>query len=160
MRYGETGVNLEVDLSRGNIEKVETDPRDTELFLGGQGTAAKILWDRVPPETHPLSPDNPLIFGVGPLVGTLAPSANRTLLTTRSPQTNLHHFSALGGFFGPELKHAGYDTLIISRGRKSNDELFEQLEDQARELYKIGDCSKAANILQAVWSANEIARKI
>ncbi|MBW2621473.1 MAG: FAD-dependent oxidoreductase [Deltaproteobacteria bacterium] len=53
-----------------------------------------------------------------------------------------------------------YDTLIISRGRKSNDELFEKLEGQAKETFKIGDCSKAANILQAVWSANEVARKI
>ena len=44
MRYGETGVNLEIDLSRGSIEKVETDPRLTELYLGGQGTAAKILF--------------------------------------------------------------------------------------------------------------------
>ena len=53
-----------------------------------------------------------------------------------------------------------FDTLIISRGRKSNDELFEKLEGQAKETYKIGDCSKAANIHQAVWSANELARKI
>lgn len=47
MRYGETGVNLEIDLSRGTIDKEETDPRLTELYLGGQGTADKILWDRV-----------------------------------------------------------------------------------------------------------------
>jgi len=47
MRYAETGVNLEIDLSRGNIEKEGTDPRLTELHLGGLGTNAKILWDRV-----------------------------------------------------------------------------------------------------------------
>jgi aldehyde:ferredoxin oxidoreductase len=53
MRYAETGFNLEIDLSRGNLERVETDPRLTELHLGGQGTTAKIQWDRVPPEsTH------------------------------------------------------------------------------------------------------------
>ena len=51
MRYGETGFNLESDLSRGNIERVETDPKSTELHLGGLGTNAKIIWDRVPPET-------------------------------------------------------------------------------------------------------------
>ena len=55
MRYAETGYNLEVDLSRGSIDKVETDPRLTEQHLGGQGTAAKILWDRVPPEADPFS---------------------------------------------------------------------------------------------------------
>ena len=49
MRYAETGFNLEIDLSRGNIERVETDQRLTELHLGGLGTNTKILWDRVPP---------------------------------------------------------------------------------------------------------------
>ncbi len=58
MRYGETGFNLEIDLTRGNIERVETDPKLTELYLGGLGTSAKILWDRVPPDTDPFSPDN------------------------------------------------------------------------------------------------------
>ena len=52
MRFAETGFNLEVDLSRGNIERVETDPRLTELHLGGLGTSSKIMWDRVPPETR------------------------------------------------------------------------------------------------------------
>ncbi|MEX1302119.1 MAG: aldehyde ferredoxin oxidoreductase N-terminal domain-containing protein, partial [Desulfotignum sp.] len=62
MRYAETGFNLEVDLTRGNIEKVATDPRDTALYLGGLGTNAKILWDRVGPEVTPFSPENLLIF--------------------------------------------------------------------------------------------------
>ena len=53
-----------------------------------------------------------------------------------------------------------YDTLIISRGRKSNDELFDQLEGKVKEIHKIGDCDSTANILKAVWSANEVARKI
>ncbi len=53
MRYSETGFNLEIDLSKGNVERVETDPKLTELYLGGLGTNAKILWDRVPPEIDP-----------------------------------------------------------------------------------------------------------
>jgi len=53
-----------------------------------------------------------------------------------------------------------YDTLIISRGRKSNDALFEQLEGKVKEIHKIGDCESTANIKKAVWSANELARKI
>ncbi len=52
MRYAETGINLEIDLTRGNIERVATDPKDTELYLGGLGTNAKILWDRVPPKSN------------------------------------------------------------------------------------------------------------
>ncbi|MAF48979.1 MAG: aldehyde dehydrogenase [Rhodospirillaceae bacterium] len=116
MRYAETGYNLEIDLSRGGIEKVETDPRDTELFLGGQGIAAKILFERVPPDTDPFSPDNLLIFSTGLLHGTPAPAANRTAVNTFSPQTNLMAHSLFGGFFGPELKYAGYDRIII-RGK-------------------------------------------
>ena len=116
MRYAETGFNLEIDLSRGSIDKVETDPRDTELYLGGQGMAAKILFERVPADVDPFSPDNLLIFSTGLLHGTPAPAANRTVVNTFSPQTNLMSHSLFGGFFGPELKYAGYDRIII-RGK-------------------------------------------
>ena len=118
MRYAETGFNLEVDLTRGNIEKVATDPKDTELYLGGLGTNAKIMWDRVSPETDPFSPDNLLIFGAGLLCGTPATGCNRTIVTTISPQTRLLAFSMMGGFWAPELKFAGYDKIIL-RGKSS-----------------------------------------
>ncbi|HSH70493.1 MAG TPA: aldehyde ferredoxin oxidoreductase N-terminal domain-containing protein, partial [Deferrisomatales bacterium] len=116
MRYAETGFNLEVDLTRGSIDRVETDPRDTELYLGGLGTNAKILWDRVPPEVEPFSEDNLLIFGAGLLCGTPAIGCNRTIVTTISPQTKLMAFSMMGGFWAPELKYAGYDKVVI-RGK-------------------------------------------
>jgi len=119
MRYAETGYNLEIDLSRGNIEKVETDPRDTELYLGGLGTNAKITWDRVPPETEPFSPDNLLIFSAGLLGGTPATGCNRTIVTSISPQTRLFAYSMMGGFWAPELKFAGYDKVIL-RGKSPN----------------------------------------
>ncbi len=116
MRYAETGYNLEIDLTRGNIERVETDPKETELYLGGLGTNAKILWDRVPPEIEPFSPDNLLIFGTGLLCGTQAVGCNRTIVSTISPQTQLMAFSMMGGFWAPELKYAGYDKVIV-RGK-------------------------------------------
>ncbi|MGD0399634.1 MAG: aldehyde ferredoxin oxidoreductase N-terminal domain-containing protein [Syntrophobacteraceae bacterium] len=119
MRCGETGFNLEIDLSRGSIDKVETDPGLTELHLGGLGTNTKILWDRVPPETEPFSPDNLLIFGTGLLCGTPAVGANRTIVSTFSPQTLLMAYSMMGGFWAPELKYAGYDKVII-RGKSPN----------------------------------------
>ncbi|HMK75820.1 MAG TPA: aldehyde ferredoxin oxidoreductase N-terminal domain-containing protein [Thermodesulfobacteriota bacterium] len=119
MRYAETGFNLEIDLSRENVERVETDPRLTELHLGGLGTNAKILWDRVPPETEPFSPDNLLIFSTGLLGGTPAPGANRTIVSTFSPQTLLMAYSMMGGFWAPELKYAGYDKVIF-RGKSPN----------------------------------------
>ena len=116
MRYAETGFNLEIDLCRGSIERVATDPGDTELYLGGLGTNAKILWDRVPPEVEPFSPDNLLIFAAGLLCGTPAIGCNRTIVSTISPQTLLMAYSMMGGFWAPELKYAGYDKVII-RGK-------------------------------------------
>jgi benzoyl-CoA reductase subunit BamB len=116
MRYAETGFNLEIDLSRGSIDRVETDPKSTELYLGGLGTNAKILWDRVPPDVEPFSPDNLLIFATGLLCGTPAVGCNRTMVSTISPQTGLMAFSMMGGFWAPELKYAGYDKVIL-RGK-------------------------------------------
>jgi len=116
LRYAETGFNLEIDLSKGSIERVETAPTLTELHLGGLGTNAKILWDRVPPEVEPFSPDNLLIFSTGLLGATPAIGANRTIVSTFSPQTLFMAYSMMGGFFAPELKYAGYDKVII-RGK-------------------------------------------
>ncbi len=118
MRYAETGINLEIDLTRGNIERVQSDPKDTELYLGGLGTSAKIMWDRVGPEVEAFSPENLLIFAAGLLCGTPATGCNRTIVTTISPQTKLFAFSMMGGFWAPELKHAGYDKVIL-RGKSS-----------------------------------------
>jgi len=116
VRYAETGVNLEIDLSSGSIEREATDPKLTQLHLGGLGTNAKILWDRVSPDVDPFSPDNLLIFGAGLLAGTPAPGANRTIITSYSPQTLLMGYSIMGGFFAPEMKYAGYDKIIF-RGK-------------------------------------------
>jgi benzoyl-CoA reductase subunit BamB len=113
MRYGETGYNLEIDLATGNVEKVETDPRLTELHLGGLGTNAKMIWDRVPADVKPFDPENMLIFSTGLLCGTPAPGANRTIVSAYSPQTELFGYSMMGGFFAPELKYAGYDKLVL-----------------------------------------------
>ncbi len=119
MRYAETGFNLEIDLSSGSIERVESDPKLTEYYLGGLGTNAKILWDRVPPEVEPFSPENLLIFSAGLLCGTPAIGCNRTIVSTISPQTKLMAFSMMGGFWAPELKYAGYDKVIL-RGKSPN----------------------------------------
>ena len=136
MRYAETGFNLEVDLSRGSVERVETDPRDTELYLGGLGTNAKILWDRVPPEVEPFSPDNLLIFSAGLLCGTPATGCNRTIVSTISPQTRLMAFSMMGGFWAPELKYAGYDGVIL-RG-KSPDLVYLWINNDKVEIRDAG----------------------
>jgi benzoyl-CoA reductase subunit BamB len=105
MRYAETGYYLEIDLTREKIGRIATDPRETEPYLGGLGTNAKIMWDRVAPDVHAFSPENLLIFGAGILCGTPATGCNRTIVTTISPLTNLMTFSMMGGFWVPELKY-------------------------------------------------------
>lgn len=114
MHYGLTGTNIEIDLTTGGIQKLKEDAAIREMFLGGRGTATKLFWDRVPPEVSPFAADNRMIFSTGVLTGTAAPGANRTILTTLSPQTDLLTYSSLGGFWGAELKHAGYDSVIIA----------------------------------------------
>ncbi len=132
MRYAETGFNLEIDLSRGNIERVATDPQLTELHLGGLGTNAKLFWERVPPEVGHFDPENLLVFGTGLLVATPAPGCNRTVVSAISPQTRLFGFSMMGGFFGPELKRAGYDKVIFSG--KSPTPVYLWIHDSKVEL--------------------------
>ncbi len=118
MYFGRAGTNIEINLTMGDILKFKMDTDVQEKFLGGRGTATKLFWDLVPPEVEAFSPDNRMIFSAGLLTGTSAPGANRTILTTLSPQTGLLTYSSLGGFWGAELKYAGYDNLIIT-GRSS-----------------------------------------
>ena len=114
MRYAEAGYQLEIDLATGNIERVQTDPKLTETLIGGLGACIKELWERTGPDTKPFDPENPLIFSNGLLAGTPAFSANRTLVCTISPVTNLLAYPMAGGFFAPELKAAGYDRVILT----------------------------------------------
>ena len=113
MRYGETGYNLEIDLATGNIERVETDPRLTELHLGGLGSSVKLHWDRVPADTQAFDDENMLIFSTGVFSGTPAFSANRTVVTFYSPESGLLAYPMMGGFWSAELKYAGYDKVIF-----------------------------------------------
>jgi aldehyde:ferredoxin oxidoreductase len=114
MPCGWAKYDLEVDLSKGKIERQEIDPGLYEAYLGSKGTNAKILWDRVSPETDPFSPDNLLIFGAGVLAGTIVPGANRGTFTFKSPVNGFLAYSAIGGYFAPELKYAGYNSIVIS----------------------------------------------
>ncbi len=114
MPFGFAGKGLEIDLTNGTVMKNYSKPEHFIKFLGGRGIATKMFVERVSPDTDPFSPDNPLIFSAGLLTGTIAPSANRTALVTKSPQTGLLTYSTIGGFWGSELKQAGYDTLFIS----------------------------------------------
>mgnify|MGYP001058344035 CR=1 FL=1 len=107
---------MEIDLTTGNVERVETDPKDTEFLLGGVGTSSKIMWDRVGPEVKPFDPENLLIFSSGLLCGTSCPGANRTMITSVSPQTDFVAYSMMGGFFSPVISTPA-TTRSSSRGK-------------------------------------------
>jgi len=109
--YG--GSILRVDLTSGSITRQPTDPAEARAFLGGRGLNVKRLWDEVPAHTDGLAPENKLIFGVGPLAGSLFPGGSRFNVSGMSPQTGILGDSNAGGFFGPELKFSGVDQLIV-----------------------------------------------
>ncbi|MCK4225750.1 aldehyde ferredoxin oxidoreductase family protein [candidate division WOR-3 bacterium] len=111
---GYMGKILEVDLSRRKAEAVDIDPDIAKKFIGGKGYGAKLLWDRTPKEVEPLSPDNLLMIMLGPLTGTLAQSAGRFAVVTKSPETGIFTDGHVGGYFGPKLKFSGYDGIVIS----------------------------------------------
>ncbi len=113
MMKGWTGKILRVELSKRTYEIEDLDSTVAKMFIGGPGVATKILMDEMDPKVDPLSPDNKLIFSTGPLTGTAAVTGSRYAVTSKSPLTDLLGFANSGGFFGPALKFAGYDHIIL-----------------------------------------------
>lgn len=111
---GYAGRILYVDLTK---RKYVVEPLREDVakgYLGGSGLAAYLLWNLVDEGTDPLSPDNALVVATGPATGALAPSAGRFMAASKSPLTGIWGESHAGGFFGPQLKYAGYDALVIT----------------------------------------------
>ncbi len=111
---GYLGRILVVDLSAGRLWDEPLDEADLRAYIGGSGLGARYIADRVTADTEPLAPDNPLLFMTGPLVGTNMPSAGRYSVCALSPLTGLWGEANSGGFFGPELRFAGYDGILIT----------------------------------------------
>src|SRR5512146_2122002 len=107
---------LDIDL---NTQTHKTYPLNMEmarLFVGGRGLGARLLWDLVGPEVEPLSPQNVLVFTNGPLTGTGYQTSNRFSVSAKSPLTGTILDANSGGFWGMQVKKAGYDVMIV-RGR-------------------------------------------
>jgi aldehyde:ferredoxin oxidoreductase len=111
--FGYGGTILRVDLTQGKVSHEAFPKSWIKQLIGGEAVAAKIFYDEVPPSTPPFSPENKVIISMGPMVGTLAPASSRITLTTKSPITEMYSDSNAGGQFGPEMKFAGYDHLIL-----------------------------------------------
>ncbi len=113
-RGGYVGKLLRIDLTR---KKYVIQPLPAELaynYIGGYGIGGRILYDEVPPWVGAFDPENLLIFSTGPVNGTPTPVAGRHTVVAKSPLTGFFGDANAGGFWGAELKAAGYDLLIIS----------------------------------------------
>jgi len=112
MKSSYMGQFLVIDLSDKTSETMPLSDEMKNLFIGGKGFCAKLLYDLLPEDTDPLSPENVLMFLTGPLTGTAAPSM-RGCAGTKSPLTGTFLDSFFGGHFAPSIKYAGYDGIII-----------------------------------------------
>jgi aldehyde:ferredoxin oxidoreductase len=106
-------VILHVSLTDKTIERKPIPPSLFSQYLGGRGLGVKILYDRVSPDVDPLSPENLLVIAVGPVTATAVPTAGRTAFITKSPLTGTIFDSNLGGYFGPQLRRAGYAAVVL-----------------------------------------------
>lgn len=158
--FGYAGKLGYVNLSTGNIEIREVDETLARQYIGGSALACRLAYDIIVPGTDPLGPDNPLVFMTGPMVGTTAPSNSRFAVCARSPLTGIWGEATSGGSFGPRLKMAGFDGLVIT-GQAARPTCIYVLDGQIRlseadalwgkdtyqtqDLIKqeIGDCSVA-----------------
>ncbi len=129
---GYAGKLLIVDLTTGKYHDEPLNGKYAAQYIGGAGLAARYLYDAIDARTDPLRPDNPLIFMTGPLDATAAPSSGRFVVVARSPQTGLYGEANAGNFFGPDLKMAGYDGIVV-RG-KSATPVYLLIRDGSVEL--------------------------
>jgi len=114
MLYGYGGHILRINLETGQYTRERTDPAYLLKVIGGRGLNSTRMYDELRRDIDPLSPENMLMVAVGPLTGTLLPASAYTTISGKSPLTSILGDSAAGGHFGPELKLAGYDQVIIT----------------------------------------------
>lgn len=137
MTHAYVGKMLRVDLSRG---QTRTEPLNRELarqYIGGRGLATKLFSAEVAPNVDPLASANKLFLATGPLTGTLATAAGRFMAVTKGPLTGAIASSNCGGDFGPELKYAGYDLIVLEGAAKEPTILV--IDDGKAELRPAGN---------------------
>jgi len=131
-----TGKWIHIDLSARKNEVGETDRNLLEKYIGGKGLGFALL-ESMAPNPKPFGPENPLIFVNGPFTGTRVQTSARTCLVTRSPLTGSILDSHCGGHFGPRLKAAGFDYLVITG--KAEKPVYIYLTDENVEIKDASD---------------------
>ncbi|MFC1860893.1 aldehyde ferredoxin oxidoreductase family protein [Chloroflexota bacterium] len=123
---------LRVNLSNGAIKREVIPEEDVTMFLDGRILGDMILYNELAPGIDPLSTENKLLFCTGPLTGTSVSGSSRYIIHAKSPLTGLYMSSLAGGYFGPELKKAGYYILIIEG--KAEKPVYLSISDDKVEL--------------------------
>ena len=143
---------LRVDLTRGICKAEPLNMEWAQQYLGQRGLATKYFVSEVDPRVDPLSPENKLIMTTGPLTGTPASTGGRYSVVTKGALTGAIACSNSGGFFGAELKFAGWDMIIFEG--KSPRPVYLSIENDRAEL-------KDASHLwgKTVWQTEEIIKK-
>jgi len=111
--HGWSGKFLRVNLSKSKAKTEKYDAALAKNFLGGRGFAIKILWDELNPGTAPLSPENKLIFAIGPLTGLTLPSSGKMVIAAKSPITGGYGDGNIGTYAAVHMRKAGYDAVIV-----------------------------------------------
>ncbi len=129
---GWTGKILRVDLTRRSVKVEPLNMTWARDFIGGRGLGARYLFAEMDPRVDALSPDNKLIFATGPLTGTNASCGARYMVVTKGALTGAITTSNSGGHWGPELKFAGYDMVILEG--KASEPVYLWIYDDAVEI--------------------------
>jgi len=130
---GYNGKILRINLTRGSVQQEKLEDRFCRRYLGGAGFIAYYLWKELKPGIDALSPDNILIFALGPVSGITIPGAARNCIGAKSPLTGGIAKSEVGGFWMAELKRAGYDGIIFEG--KAPDPVYLWLHDGEYEIH-------------------------
>jgi len=112
--YGYGGKILTVDVGSGAQRIEEFDPAFARAYLGGNGFAAKLCYDRIPPGIDAFDPRNLIIFGTGPVTDSVIPGNNRNCIGGKSPLNGLFFDSTFGGRFAGTQRHTGFDAIVIT----------------------------------------------
>ena len=143
---------LRVDLSKGTCKSEPLNMKWAQEYLGQRGLATKYFIEEVDPKVDPLSPANKMIMATGPLTGTMASTGGRYSVITKGALTGAIACSNSGGYFGAEMKFAGWDMVIFEG--KSPKPVYLSIEDDKAEL------RDAAHLWgQTVWKTEEIIKK-
>lgn len=135
--HGYDGKVLRVDLGSGAIKAEKLDEALAKKYLGGRGLGTAMFMKEVDPKVDALGPANKLLIVTGPLTGTATPTGGRYMAVTKSPLTGTIASSNSGGYFGAELKFAGWDAIILEG--KAKRPLYLVIEDDKVELRDSGD---------------------